>query len=644
MFKNLPIALKLGLGFGVVLLLSATVALVSLVVQGRLANGSTASKLNAQIVQHMLEGRVSILYYLWKQDDKYIGTFGKQIDQLRDSADKAEALAATPEAVARLQDIRTNAEDYRRMLGELQAQETDFQQNVVRAAEIGGKVNDIVETLSHEISAEFEKALNQGTASRNLADLYALSQQIQSLHRTFLKARAEVLYFLWQGDAERLNAGKQDLLEVAAQARSIFEDATGEIQSLATQLQKANTSYMEELAKFGRSAEAKNSLVKDMAAKGVQVGDLSDAANAAQMQRMDDLVSGSRLLLLSISALCLLVGAFLAMLIARAITRPVNQGVNFAKAMSEGDFSTEMEVRQRDEVGKLVTSLNSMTMRLRGVVGEVLASADNLASGAEQLSATSQSVAQGSTEQAASVEEIASSMETMTHSIRQNSENAQRTDEIAGKVVKDAEHSGDVVRRSVVAMRDIADKITFVEEIARQTNLLALNAAIEAARAGEHGKGFAVVAAEVRKLAERSGKAAAEISQVSAHTMQTAEEAGTLLDGLVPAIRKTASLIQEIAASSREQDRSNTQIKRAVDQLDDIVQQNASAAEEMASTSEELASQAEELRQLMGFFKISESDKAPRRKSIGSVSRRALHASGTRKEDDLAEDSEFERF
>ena len=247
------------------------------------------------------------------------------------------------------------------------------------------------------------------------------------------------------------------------------KDAAGEIQSLATQLQKANTSYMEELTKFGRSAEVKNAIVKDMAAKGVQVGELSDAANAAQMQRMDDLVSGSRLLLLSISALCLLVGAFLAILIARAITRPVNQGVDFAKAMSEGDFSTEMEVHQRDEVGKLVTSLNSMTLRLRGVVGEVLASADNLASGAEQLSATSQSVAQGSTEQAASVEEIASSMETMTHSIRQNSENAQRTDEIAGKVVKDAEHSGDVVRRSVVAMRDIADKITFVEEIARQT-------------------------------------------------------------------------------------------------------------------------------------------------------------------------------
>ena len=128
MFKNLPIALKLGLGFGVVLLLSATVALVSLVVQGRLANGSTASKLNAQIVQHMLEGRVSILYYLWKQDDKHIKTFGERIDQLRDSADKAETLAATPQAVERLREIRTNAEDYKRMLGELQAQETDFQQ------------------------------------------------------------------------------------------------------------------------------------------------------------------------------------------------------------------------------------------------------------------------------------------------------------------------------------------------------------------------------------------------------------------------------------------------------------------------------------------------------------------------------------
>ncbi|MGE4291613.1 MAG: methyl-accepting chemotaxis protein [Desulfovibrio sp.] len=644
MLKNLSIGFKLGIGFGVVLLLTATVALVSLVVQARLSTGATASTLNEQIVQQMLNSRVSVLYFLWRQDDSYIDTFNEHIDALSTLANKAETLAATPEATARLQDIRTSASEYKRLLGQLRTQEADFGKNVTAASAISDKVGAIAQALDAQIAAEYEQAGKAGVSNQTLADLYARSREARTLYEKFLLVRSDVLYFLWQGDEAKLNSADAALTDLAGDTQKIIEQTSARTRSLAQDLLSASETYREELNSFRASAEQKNELVKVMASKGVQVGDLAEAANVAQTQRMDDLLSGSRILLISISLFCLLVGISMAVLIARAITKPVNLGVDFAEAMAEGDFSTEMDVRQRDEIGRLVTSLNSMTQRLRGVVGEVLSSADNLASGAEQLSATSQTVAQGSTEQAASVEEIASSMEEMAHAIRQNSDNAQRTDEIATKVVKDAEHSGDVVRRSVVAMRDIADKITFVEEIARQTNLLALNAAIEAARAGEHGKGFAVVAAEVRKLAERSGKAAAEISQVSAHTMQTAEEAGTLLDGLVPAIRKTANLIQEISASSREQDRSNTQIKRAVDQLDEIVQQNASAAEEMASTSEELASQAEELRQLMGFFKISESGGPVRRKSLSGSAKRALPASRPRDEDTPDNDTDFERF
>jgi methyl-accepting chemotaxis protein len=161
-------------------------------------------------------------------------------------------------------------------------------------------------------------------------------------------------------------------------------------------------------------------------------------------------------------------------------------------------------------------------------------------------------------------------------------------------------------------MKEIAGKITIIEEIARQTNLLALNAAIEAARAGEHGKGFAVVASEVRKLAERSQTAAGEISHLSSSSVQIAEKAGEMLTKLVPDIQKTAELVQEISASSREQDTGAGQINMAIQQLDQVIQQNAGAAEELASTSEELASQADLLQTSISFFKTDESGAARR--------------------------------
>jgi methyl-accepting chemotaxis protein len=198
-------------------------------------------------------------------------------------------------------------------------------------------------------------------------------------------------------------------------------------------------------------------------------------------------------------------------------------------------------------------------------------------------------------------------MEEMDSNIQQNADNAKQTEAIAQKAAENAEKGGKAVDKTVTAMKDIADKITIIDEIARNTNLLALNAAIEAARAGEHGKGFAVVASEVRKLAERSQKAAGEIMELSGQSVEVAEEAGVVLNALVPDIQKTAELVQEISAASAEQRSGSDQINRAITQLDQVVQQNASQAEEMSSMAEELASQAEELEATISFFRLDDS-------------------------------------
>ena len=297
----------------------------------------------------------------------------------------------------------------------------------------------------------------------------------------------------------------------------------------------------------------------------------------------------------------------------RSITKPLGEGVEVMNHLAQGDLTVDIEVKSKDETGQLLDSMKHMVDKLKAIVGDVKTASDNVASGSQELSAGAQQISQGATEQAASIEETSSSMEEMTSNIRQNSDNAQQTEKIAQKSATDAIEGGKAVAETVGAMKEIASKISIIEEIARQTNLLALNAAIEAARAGEHGKGFAVVASEVRKLAERSQTAAGEISHLSSTSVQIAEKAGEMLSKLVPDIQKTAELVQEISAASREQDSGAEQINHAIQQLDQVIQQNAGAAEVLASTSEELSSQADQLQSAISFFKTDETGTVTRK-------------------------------
>ena len=286
------------------------------------------------------------------------------------------------------------------------------------------------------------------------------------------------------------------------------------------------------------------------------------------------------------------------------IRASIDDVVRVMGAMSEGDLTKRIEKSYEGEFAKLRTYANNTVEKLADVVAEVNGAADALASASEQVSATAQSLSQASSEQAAGVEETSASIEQMTASISQNTENAKVTDGMATKAAKEAAEGGVAVKETVSAMNQIAKKIGIIDDIAYQTNLLALNAAIEAARAGEHGRGFAVVAAEVRKLAERSQSAAQEISGVAQDSVDVANLAGKLLKEIVPGIRKTSELVQEISAASREQSSGASQISEAINQLSETTQRNAAAAEQLAATAEELAGQAETLLDAVAFFKV----------------------------------------
>lgn len=287
----------------------------------------------------------------------------------------------------------------------------------------------------------------------------------------------------------------------------------------------------------------------------------------------------------------------------KLVVQPMQRASAVANAIAAGNLAVTIEITSGDEVGHLLISMQNMVAKLASVVEEVNRGAEMLARASGQVNATAQSLSNATGQQAASVEETSASVEQMTASIAQNTQNSKTTDTIATKATREATEGGEVVKATVAAMKQIANKIGIIDDIAYQTNLLALNAAIEAARAGDHGKGFAVVAAEVRKLAERSQIASREIGEVAISSVELSERAGKLLDEMVPNIKKTSDLVQEITAASEEQSAGLNQINSAVALLSTTTQQNAASSEELADTAEEMSSRAQQLKQTMAFFK-----------------------------------------
>ncbi len=300
----------------------------------------------------------------------------------------------------------------------------------------------------------------------------------------------------------------------------------------------------------------------------------------------------------------LILSAIVAFTLTRAVVRPVNESVQFAQEIASGNLTTELKVSQKDEIGVLGNALQQMQEKLKEVIASVMLGSDNIASASMQMSSGSQQVSQGASEQASSAEEVSSSMEEMAANIQQNTDNAQEADKISQKVQEGVKKVGNASQESLVSIKNIAEKIGIINDIAFQTNILALNAAVEAARAGEQGRGFAVVAAEVRKLAERSKIAADEIVALSSKSVNVTETASALMSDLIPEIEKTAKLVQEIAAASMEQTSGADQVNTAIQQLNQVTQQNAAASEEMATSAEELSSQAEQLKEIISYFRV----------------------------------------
>jgi methyl-accepting chemotaxis protein len=440
---------------------------------------------------------------------------------------------------------------------------------------------------------ERELAIHVGNSDQEAEDLarwndqrYRLTERLASLERDAQQPEERELARTMRTDLAAYEGGFYRVVGLVRQ-RSL----------------KTTADVSRETASYKASVERLEAAAGDVAAANFKrMGDREKTLAAQKASTARAMVA--------VMVLTILAGAALSVRLARSVTAPILQAVGVTEAIARGDLTVAVPAARRDEVGQLLAAMGQMAERLRGVVADVRSGADALsrtsgqvvgvagqvASASSQVSASAQVLSQGTSEQAASVEETTSSLEEMNASITQNAENSRHMERMALQGARDGDESARSVDDTVAAMGAIAEKISIVEEIAYQTNLLALNAAIEAARAGEHGRGFAVVATEVRKLAERSQAAAREIGGLADSSVKVAERSRQLLSELVPAIRKTTDLVQEVAAASVEQSSGVTQIHRALENVDQITQRNASSAEELSSTAEEMSSQADAMR------------------------------------------------
>lgn len=461
------------------------------------------------------------------------------------------------------------------------------------------------ESMELMVSDRYKKTTMVGEM---MANINQVARSLRNL--VLLESEAER-----KAEIERIVKARSRVGEVFGELEKIVQSDEGKAKLQAIRDVRGkfvgNQNRMFELVNAGNIEEARTYLLKEVRPNQNSFIDAMEAVIVFQASLMEksaqdgkDLYDGARTLMITLALIAFGLALAIGFTITRGITRPINAAVTAANALAEGDLTVKIEVSGKDETGQLLSAMQTMVAKLVQIITEVRSASDNLSSASEEVSATAQSLSQGASEQAASVEETSASIEQMSTSIAQNTENAKVTDGMASKSSQEAVEGGEAVKQTVTAMKSIAGKIGIIDDIAYQTNLLALNAAIEAARAGEHGKGFAVVAAEVRKLAERSQFAAQEIGELASGSVEMAERAGKLLDQMVPSIRKTSDLVQEITAASEEQSAGVGQVNAAMNQLNQATQQNASASEELAATAEEMSGQAEQLQQLMSFFKV----------------------------------------
>lgn len=631
-FKNLKIGNKLGVGFGILIVLLIGLGAMAILNMSKVSDSSallTDEFIPEVTMSNDVESDAfNMLYnirgYVFTGNTDYLNKGQDYLRKLKSSLDEAEQLAKKSTQLEGLGNaIKSSKEavvSYENNLQETEQVHKNLEQEKENMDAAATDFTRISDGYHEDLVVSLRSGKVQRASLNQLELLADIVNEVNTIRVSNFKAQAD-------NSVQSLEAIAANFSKVDTYLNQLRKSATtSDAKRQVDKISDATIAYRKAMESFIVGWDKRESLTTKRESLGNVVLDDAEKVAADGISSAQQ-VSDESMTLLDFSSntmlygviFAVLIGIIFAIIITRAITTPILKGVTFASQIAGGDLTATVDIDQKDEVGELANALRNMIAKLREVVSSVLMGADNISAASYQLSSTSQEMSQGATEQASSAEEVSSSMEQMVANIQQNTDNAQQTDKMALKAAEDVQTGSSAVNQTVDSMRNIAEKVTIIGEIARQTNILALNAAVEAARAGEHGKGFAVVAAEVRKLAERSRAAAEEIDEVSKSSVDVSDRAGKLLEKIVPDIQKTARLVQEISAASTEQNSGAEQVNGALQQLNQVTQQNAAASEEMATSSEELSNQAEQLKELIGFFNVGHQATRARKKQNHQV-------------------------
>ena len=631
LLDNISVNRKLGMGFGLVLLLTLAAAFTGWTGLGSVIERGDKLGNLSQVLQLTQDLRIARQQYQRKGNEDAITQMDATLDQLEQQLQLVSERLAIPSDLQHVELQRQAIGEYRQAFDQLK--------QAAQRREASRKVLGDSADKAADVLATFEQRLQQAGDIGQYASAVQAGQELQ-------RARFEVRGYTYSGEAER----QQTALVAIDKAMTVLADVTGRLPAdyapLLQDAAQALVAYRDAVNQVASAQTASEEALQHMANQGQVMFDNSKALIETQTAARDHDAQQARLLLAVSTAVAILLGILAAWIITRQITVPLRQTLNAAERVANGDLSQPLQVNRRDELGQLQASMQHMTQGLRQLIGGIGDGVTQIASAAEELSAVTGQTSAGVNSQKVETDQVATAMNEMAATVQEVARNAEQASEAAVMADQQAREGDHVVAQAIAQIERLASEVNnsseamselkqesdkigsvldVIKSVAQQTNLLALNAAIEAARAGEAGRGFAVVADEVRSLAQRTQQSTEEIEELIANLQQGTQRVAGVMDasrgltdssveltrragGSLETITRTVSSIQamnqQIATAAEQQSAVAEEINRSVMNVRDISDQTAAASEQTASSSVELARLGTHLQGLVARFTL----------------------------------------